>query len=68
MLSWQYNEKIMKDLIYNHARDYGRFCAQLMLDFPLIYKDFIKGFDDELTRRTRGDDPSPTDKDGVSGG
>lgn len=66
MLSWQYNEKIMKDLIYNHANDFGRFYCQLMLDSPLIYKEFMKGFHDELERRTRGDDTPPSDKNGVS--
>lgn len=68
MFSWQYNEKIVKDYIYNHAADFGRFYCQLMLDSPLIYKEFMKGFQDELERRTRGDDPPPTDKTGVSGG
>ena len=68
MYSWQYNEKIMKDLIYNHAKDFGRFYCQLMLDSPLIYKEFMKGFHDELERRTGGNDTPPSNKDGVSGG
>ena len=67
MFSWDYNEKMVKDWIYNHSEDCGRFCAQIMLDSPLIYKNFLKGFDDELERRIRGNDPTPTDKDGVSG-
>lgn len=66
MFSWQYNEKLMKDLLYNHANDFGRFYCQLMLDSPLIYKEFMKGFHNELERRTRGDDTPPSDQNGVS--
>ena len=66
MFSWQYNEKIVKDYIYNHANDFGRFYCQILLDSPLIYKEFMKGFHDELDRRTRGNDTSPTDTNGVS--
>ena len=58
----------MKDLLYNHANDFGRFYCQLMLDSPLIYKEFMKGFHDELDRRTRGNDTTPPDQNGVSGG
>lgn len=68
MFSWQYNEKILKDWIYNHAQDFGRLYCELMMDYPKIFREFMKGFHDELERRTRGDDTPPTDKTGVSGG
>lgn len=68
MFSWQYNEKIVKDYIYNHAADFGRFYCQIMLDSPKIYAEFMKGFHDELERRTGRNDPTPTDENGVSGG
>lgn len=58
----------MKDLIYNHANDFGRFYCELMLDSPKIYSEFMKGFHNELDRRTRGDDPKSPDQNGVSGG
>lgn len=66
MYSWQYNEKIIKDIIYNRARDYGRFVAEVMLDSPKICAEFMKGFNDELERRTGGYDTPPSDSDGVS--
>lgn len=66
MFSWQYNEKLVKDLLYNHANDFGRFYCQLMLDSPLIYREFMKGFHDELERRTRGNDTSSSKKDNNS--
>jgi hypothetical protein len=56
MFSWQYNEKMVTDWVYNHARDYGRLCCQLMLDSPTIYKEFLKGFDDELDKRNSKND------------
>lgn len=68
MFSWQYNEKMLKDIIYNHAQDFGRFYCELMMDSPQIYKEFMKGFHDELERRTGRNDPTPTDENGVSGG
>lgn len=67
MYSWKYNEKILKDIIYNHAQDFGRFYCELMLDSPNIYKEFMKGFQNELERRTQGNDSPTTDKDGASG-
>lgn len=72
MFSWQYNEKMMKDWIYNHSKDYGRFCCELMLDYPLLYSEYLKGFQDELEKRfgegagTRRDDPPPPNEDGLS--
>jgi len=65
MYSWQYNEKIVKDFIYNHAQDFGRFYCELMLDSPKIYKEFMKGFHNELERRTKGNDTASTDKSSV---
>lgn len=72
MYSWQYNEKILKDLLYNHSYDFGRFYCQLLLDYPLLYGQLIKGFSDEFSNRfrqgstTRGNDSASSDKDGVS--
>jgi hypothetical protein len=68
MFGWQYNEKLVKDYYYSHAKDFGRLYCELMLDSPTIYREFMKGFHDELERRTRGNDTTPTDKTGVSGG
>jgi hypothetical protein len=68
MFGWQYNEKILKDYMHNHSKDFGRLCCEIMFDFPVMYKEFIRGFDEELARRTRGNDSPPSDKDGVSGG
>ena len=71
MFSWQYNEKIMKDIIYNHAYDFGKFYCELMMDSPKVYKEFMKGFHDELGNRiveragTGGNDSEPPEKDVV---
>lgn len=71
MHSWQYNEKVIKNLLYNHARDFGRFYCQLMLDSPLLYKEMIEGYYDELNtrfgkgNRAGGNDKTPPDKNGV---
>lgn len=53
MFSWEYNEKILKDWIYNHAEDYGRLCAQIFMDSPLVYKNFLQGFGNELEKRRK---------------
>lgn len=74
MFSWQYNEKILTEFIYNHAQDFGRLYCQIMLDSPKIFREFMKGFHDELDNRVRqgqrvgGDDTPPSDENGVSGG
>lgn len=73
MYSWQYNEKIFKEMVYNHSMDFGRFYCQLMLDAPLLYGKMMEGFFDEFSnrfrqgQRTGGDDSPPSDKNGVSG-
>jgi hypothetical protein len=62
MFGWQYNEKILKDYMHNHSKDFGRLCCEIMLDFPMMYADFLKGFDDELKRRIgRNDTPSTSE-------
>lgn len=66
MFGWHYNEKLVKEYVYNHANDFGRLYCELMLDSPKIYQEFMKGFQDELKRRVGGNDTPPTDKTGVS--
>lgn len=68
MFGWNYNEKLVKEYFYGHAYDFGRLYCELMLDSPLIFKDFTKGFHDELERRIGGNDTPPSDKNDVSGG
>lgn len=55
MYSWQYNEKILKDLIYNHSKDFGRFYCQIMLDSPKLYIQFMEGFNEEYEKRFKDD-------------
>lgn len=55
MYSWQYNEKILKDLIYNHSKDFGRFYCELMLDSPKLYIQFMEGFNEEYEKRLKDD-------------
>lgn len=55
MFSWQYNEKMLKDLIYNHSKDFGRFYCQIMLDSPKLYIQFMEGFNEEYEKRTKND-------------
>lgn len=55
MYSWQYNEKILKDLIYNHSKDFGRFYCELMLDSPKLYIQFMEGFNEEYEKRIKDD-------------
>jgi hypothetical protein len=52
MYSWQFNEKVIKDLIYNHSKDFGRFCCELAFDMPEIYQEFYNGFYEELKKRS----------------
>lgn len=56
MYSWQFNEKILKDLIYNHSKDFGRFYCQIALDSPKLYQEFWVGFLEEIQKRNKQDD------------
>ena len=65
MFGWQYNEKILKDYMYNHAKDFGRLYCELALDYPIIWTEFMKGFTDELNKRAGRHDTSSTNEDSV---
>jgi hypothetical protein len=51
MYGWQYNEKILKDLLYNHSKDFGRFYCELMLDYPKLFEQFMQGYMEEFMKR-----------------
>lgn len=44
MFGWNYNEKMLKTLMIDHAEDMGRLCAEIMYAAPKAYSDFIVGF------------------------
>jgi hypothetical protein len=55
MFSWQYNEKMLKEYVTNHSKDFGRFYCELMLEYPKHYKEFLEGFYEEYMKRMNDD-------------
>ena len=56
MFGWDYNEKLLKDYIYNHAKDFGRLYCELMMDYPILFKQFMEGFYEEHEKRSKNKD------------
>lgn len=44
MYGWEYNKKMMKDMMINNAKDFGKFYAELLFEMPKVYADFTQGF------------------------
>lgn len=53
MMGWEYTEKMMRDFFFNHAKDFGKFYCQMMMDSPKLYKEFTEGFMEELERKKK---------------
>ena len=58
MIGWDYTEKMMRDFMFNHAKDFGKFYYQMMVDSPKLYMEFMEGFYDEYQKR-HSDDYEP---------
>ncbi len=41
----------MKDLLYQHSKDFGRFYCELMLDYPMLFEQFMQGYMEEFMKR-----------------
>ena len=54
MFGWDYNEKILKDYLTNHAQDMGRLCAEILYAAPKAYSDFIVGFTRVIWEKEHG--------------
>jgi hypothetical protein len=48
MVGLDYTEKMMKDFFFNHAKDFGRFYCQMMIESPKLAKEFTDGFTEEM--------------------
>lgn len=61
MFSWEYNKKMLKTYMIDHAEDIGRFWAEVYLNTPKIYLDFSNGFFDEIQKQSQkeGKDNDP---------
>lgn len=55
MVGWDYTEKMMRDFVFNHAKDFGKFYCQMLIDSPKVYKEFMEGFYDEYQKRYSDD-------------
>jgi hypothetical protein len=55
MFGWEYNKKMLKTYMVDHAEDIGRFWAEVYMETPKIYSDFTKGFFDEIQKRATKD-------------
>lgn len=51
MYNWDFSNKLMKDFMFNHAKDFGKFYCELMLESPKLYKEFMEGFYEEYQKR-----------------
>lgn len=51
MMGWDYTEKMMRDFMFNHAKDFGKFYCQMMVDSPKLYREFTEGFMEELHKQ-----------------
>ena len=52
-MGWDYTEKMMRDFMFNHAKDFGKFYCQMMVDSPKLYKEFTEGFMEELHKQQK---------------
>lgn len=53
MFGWESNKALLKKYMVDHAEDIGRFYAEMMLNSPKIYFDFIKGFSEEVLKHNK---------------
>ena len=44
MFGWQYNEKMLKTYMVDHAEDMGKLFAEMLYAAPKAYSDFWLGF------------------------
>ena len=56
MVGWDYSQKMMKDFMFNHAKDFGKMYCEMLLESPKLYKDFMDGFYEEYQKRHKEDD------------
>ena len=55
MMGWDYSQKMMKDFMFNHAKDFGKMYCEMLLESPKLYKDFMDGFYEEYQKRHKDD-------------
>ena len=63
MFSYDVQQKMIRDYLFNHTKDFGRFYCELMVSSPELYKQFMEGFYDEL--REFGEDRGKSTKNGI---
>jgi len=51
MLSWKYNETMLRTYMTEHAEDMGRFWAEVLKNAPDFYENFMRGFLEELNKK-----------------
>lgn len=56
MYSYKYNEKMWKEWVVNHSKDYGSFCGELFMLTPKIYLDFAQGFMEAINEPRKNTD------------
>ena len=63
MFSYKYTEDTIKRFWFDHARDMGKFYAQIIKESPHTYVQFMEGFYDEYLREHGSGERGP-DKEG----
>jgi hypothetical protein len=53
MLSWKYNEGLLRTYMTEHAEDMGRFWAEVLKETPKFYESFMRGFLEELNKSNK---------------
>lgn len=65
MFGWESNKTMLRKYMIDHAEDIGRFYADICMNTPLIYGNFMKGFFEELNRKKttdKKDKPNDTER------
>jgi hypothetical protein len=53
MFGWESNKVLLRKYLIEHAEDIGRFYAEIVMNTPKIYTDFMKGFIEEVSKHNK---------------
>ena len=55
LLGWETNKKILRTYMVDHAYDMGAFWADIFMNSPKMYADFMRGFYEEVEKQQKKD-------------
>jgi hypothetical protein len=53
MFGWETNKTLLRKYMIDHAADIGAFWADIFMNTPKIYSDFMRGFFEEVERQQK---------------